>query len=239
MTPSDQQLNDLSTSWTLLKQAHQEGGAERVQARDALVRRYRSVVRRYLAGALRFEVDVQEAVDECEQRCWARLVEGRFRSASPERGRFRDYLRTVLANLVNDHRRERRRAPAELAGAERVPAESVSDEEYRRMYGAELLERAMERLRRQDEQSGQGFHAILVMRRDHADDSMEELAGRLSRPGQERTAGWVRTTLFRARQRLCELLRQEVAAELDNPTREAVDEELAELRLLVYCQQTR
>jgi RNA polymerase sigma factor (sigma-70 family) len=236
MSASGDHFDDLSTSWTLLRQAHQEG-MDRLQARDALVRRYRTVVRRYLAGALRGEPDVSDAVDECEQRCWVRLVEGRFQGVSPQRGRFRDYLRVVLSNLVNDYRRERRQAPGELAGAEQVAAEPVSDEEYQRLYAGELLQRAMERLRRQDEQAGQGFHAVLQARRDHASESMEELARRLSRPGQERTAGWVRTTLFRARQRLGELLRQEVTGELETATREAVDEELAELGLLVYCQQ--
>src|SRR5579884_2381001 len=124
-------FDDLSTSWTLLQQAHQDGGPERYQARDALVRRYRTVVRRYLAGALRYEPNAPDAIDECEQRCWARLVEGRFRGASPERGRFRDYLRVVLSNLVHDHKRERRQAPAELAGSELLTAEPVDDAEYR------------------------------------------------------------------------------------------------------------
>jgi RNA polymerase sigma factor (sigma-70 family) len=218
-----------------LRQAH-EVGADRSQARDALVCRYRPLVRRYLGGALRYRPEAPDAVDECEQRCWVRLVEGRFQGACPDKGRFRDYLRAVLSNLVNDYRRERRQA---LPGLDEEPAqeEPVGADEYRRMYGLELLERAMDRLRRQDEQAGQSFHAALLVRRDQPGESMDELARRLSRPGQERTAGWVRTTLFRARQRLGELLRQEVAGELGVPTREAVEEELAELGLLVYCQQ--
>lgn len=170
--PADH-FDELSTSWTLLRQAHQEGVAERSEAGDALVRRYRGVVRRYLAGALRHERDAADAVDECEQRCWARLVEGRFRGVSPEQGRFRDYLRVVLCNLVTDYRRERRRAPAGLDAAEQLVAEPVSDEDYRGMYGGELLRRAIDRLRVQDEQTGQGFHAVLLARRDHADESME------------------------------------------------------------------
>jgi DNA-directed RNA polymerase specialized sigma24 family protein len=239
MSASGDHFDGLSTSWTLLQHAHEQGGPQSLQARDALVRRYRSVVRRYLAGALRGERDVSDAVDECEQRCWVRLVEGRFQSVTPDKGRFRYYLRVVLCNLVNDYRGERRQAPVELGGGELMAAEPPNDQEYQRMYAGELLQRAMERLRLQDEQTGQGFHAALLARRDHAGESMEELARRLSRPGQQRTAGWVRTTLFRARQRLCELLRQEVASELTNPTHEAVDEELADIGLLVYCQQAK
>jgi RNA polymerase sigma-70 factor (ECF subfamily) len=236
MTPAGTHLDDLSTSWTLLQQAHQGGGAERTRATGELVRRYRSVVRRYLAGALRHDPDAAEALDECEQQCWARLVEGRFAGVNPQRGRFRDYLRVVLSNLVHDQRRARRQAPAALQEVDPEAPEPVSDDEYRDMYRQELLERALQRLRGQDDQTGQSFFAVLLLRRDHPAESMDELARRLSTPDQPRSAGWVRTTLFRARQRLGELLRQEVAGEVETPTREAVDEELAELRLLVYCQ---
>jgi RNA polymerase sigma-70 factor (ECF subfamily) len=237
MQPAANHLSDLSTSWTLLIQAHQGAEAERKRARDTLIQRYRVVVRRYLGGALRHEPNAPTAVDDCEQECWKRLVEGRFQGANPQRGRFRDYLRAVLSNLVNDQRRQRRQAPGELGEVASPLAEPFSDDEYRKVYGAELLRRALERLRLQDEQTGQGFHAVLLTRRDHTEDSMEELARRLSQPEQEQNANWVRQMLYRARRHLCELIRLEVAGELSNPTREAVDEELAELGLLVYCQE--
>jgi hypothetical protein len=122
-------------------------------------------------------------------------------------------------------------------GALDPPApDPVSDEEYRNLCRSALLERALEQLRRQDQQKNQGFFTVLQARRNHPKASMEELAAQLSAGGPGRTAGWVRTTLFRARQRFCELLRQEVARELDVPTSADVDEELADLGLLAYCQ---
>jgi RNA polymerase sigma factor (sigma-70 family) len=238
VSTSSPHFDDLSTSWTLLQKAHDSDTGERVAAQAILVQRYRGVVRRYLAGALRRSAalagrpgDLEDVLDECEQLCWIRLVEGRFAGVNPQQGRFRDYLRVVLGNLVHDWQRQK---PAgELPEDVQAP-EPVSDQEYREMCRHDLLERALERLRLQDEQSGQCFYQVLKARRDRPDDSMEELAHHLSTE-RERTAGWVRTMVFRARQRLCELLRQDVASELDNPTREAVDAELAELGLLVFC----
>jgi hypothetical protein len=237
VNPSGQHFDDFSTSWTLLKQAHEGPDEDRARAQTLLVQRYRGIVHRYLAGALRRcvakglgqEPNIAEAVDECEQQCWLRLVQGRFSAVSPDKGGFRNYLKVVLGNLVKDRLSAQKRAPEGLG--ERDPEEQVSDDEYRMMYRHELLERAMQRMHSQDEKSGQHFHAVLQAFRDHPDDSSDDLARRLSQPGLERTAVWVRTTLFRARRRLGELVRQEVAVDLGSSAPEAVDAELAELGL--------
>jgi RNA polymerase sigma-70 factor (ECF subfamily) len=230
-------LDGQSTSWTLINEAIGPDTEVRYRAQAKLIRRYDRVVRRYLAGAFRCDID-DPKVEECAQECWKRLVEGRFQAVSPEKGRFRDYLRTVLSNLVNSRRRKDERAPAPLGDLDPPAPDPVSDAEYRDLFRTALLERAMEQLLRQDQQKDQGFFTVLQARRDHPEASMAELAGRLSAGGQERNENWVRVTLFRARQRLCELLRLEVALELDDRTTAAVDEELADLELLVYCQPT-
>lgn len=247
MTPSPQDsddqyqhFDDQSTSWTLIDGAHDPDAEVRYRAQALLIHRYDRVVRRYLAGALNRKLDnrdeIQEAIAECVQRCWKRLVEGRFQAVSPAKGRFRNYLQTVLSNLVISYLRERAGGPAPLGDLEPPAPDPVSDTEYRDLFRTALLERAMEQLQRQDQQKDQGFFTLLRARRDHPEASMAELAGRLSAGGQKRNENWVRVTLFRARQRLCELLRLEVALELDDRTTAAVDEELAELELLVYCQ---
>src|SRR5262245_15506525 len=247
MTPSPQDsddqyqhFDDQSTSWTLIDGAHDPDAEVRYRAQALLIHRYDRVVRRYLAGALNRKLDnrdeIQEAIAECVQRCWKRLVEGRFQAVSPAKGRFRNYLQTVLSNLVISYLRERAGGPAPLGDLEPPAPDPVSDTEYRDLFRTALLGRAMEQLQRQDQQKDQGFFTLLRARRDHPEASMAELAGRLSAGGQKRNENWVRVTLFRARQRLCELLRLEVALELDDRTTAAVDEELAEPGLLVYCQ---
>jgi hypothetical protein len=61
----------------------------------------------------------------------------------------------------------------------------------------------------------------------------ERLSGEL---GHAVSADWVRTRLKRARDQFADLLLGELAQSMDNPTRERLEEELADLQLLKYCQ---
>jgi hypothetical protein len=80
------------------------------------------------------------------------------------------------------------------------------------------------------------LYATLKLKMDHPDWGAAQLAEHLSEQlGSPVNAVSVRQRLSRARNRLCELLRQQVRLELRNPTEEQVDEELAELGLLGYC----
>jgi DNA-directed RNA polymerase specialized sigma24 family protein len=180
------------------------------------------------------------------------LLEGRFEPVfdrRPEGGNgrpaFRPYLLRVLNNLVQDHWRRARRAPAELGEVDPEAPESVSEEESRSLYVHQLLESLLAEIAAHDARTGRAFSRVLMARRDHPDASLEELARLLSVPEQTRLEGWVATTLFRARNHLCELLRQRIAEELQPPTASGaaghlpteaeVDEELAELGLLRFC----
>jgi hypothetical protein len=60
----------------------------------------------------------------------------------------------------------------------------------------------------------------------------EQLSARLGKPV---SAAWVRKTLERARHKYADLLLHEVAQTLDNPTLEALEEELVDVGLLTYC----
>jgi RNA polymerase sigma factor (sigma-70 family) len=240
MSPDPDRLSNLSTSWALLRQAHACGVPEQEQAsaRRALVERYHHVVRRYLGGALRRlpEDHRQEALDECYQCFCVRLLDGRFGGATPQRGRrFRDYVRKVLSNLVNDYWRERRQQPTQLAEIE-VAVEDWQPDDAQ--FGEWCLENlvlcALEELRRQDERMGRSYHTVLCLHREHPDWTAEQIATALSRPDRPHTAGWVRVNLHRGREHLWHLLRREVAAELDDASPEQVDEELGKLGLLAY-----
>src|SRR3954463_9751725 len=111
MQPDDaqQRLSRISTRWTLLVQAH--GGTRAVPvAQAALLLRYRAAVVRYLLGAVRDG----DAAEELAQEFSLRFLRGAFCRASPERGRFRDYLRTALIHLVNDFHRARQAGPRQM-----------------------------------------------------------------------------------------------------------------------------
>jgi hypothetical protein len=53
--------------------------------------------------------------------------------------------------------------------------------------------------------------------------------------GKPVTAGWVRQTLYLARDQFAEILMAEVAASLKDPSRDQLERELGELGLLKYC----
>src|SRR5262245_50273843 len=114
MSPTERQsiqtrIDEISTRWTMLFQAHTPGDAAQA-ARQALVQRYRGAVYRYRLGAVRDEGVAKELAQEFA----VRFLHGDFRRADPERGRFRDYLKTALIHLVNDHKKDRRQQPGPL-----------------------------------------------------------------------------------------------------------------------------
>jgi RNA polymerase sigma-70 factor (ECF subfamily) len=229
-------LARFATPRTLFGQAHDADapGEQRQQARGQLLLRYEPVVRRYLAGALRGAANRDDLVSECVQRFSQRLLQGAFQGADPARGRFRDYLRTSLCNLVREVQREGRAQTVGLEGHEPPgpPAPSLDD-----AWREALMERALRALREHEQQTGAGHYTVLKLKMDGL--AAEEIGQRLAgEGGKPVTAVAVRQRLARARAKLVELLREEVAQTLRDPTPERVDEELAELGLLEYCRAT-
>src|SRR5262249_12027881 len=84
--------------------AHQ-GGASMTAAQQQLVLRYHGAVYRYLLGMLRDA----GAAEELSQEFAVRFLRGDFAGANPQRGRFRDFLKTALRHLVIDHWRQKDR----------------------------------------------------------------------------------------------------------------------------------
>src|SRR5262245_57328630 len=96
----ESRLSGISTLWSTFFQAHKSGDAA-VAARQALLERYSGAVYRYLLGAVRNE----DTAADLTQEFALRFLRGDFHRADPQRGRFRDYLKTSLIHLVNDHHR--------------------------------------------------------------------------------------------------------------------------------------
>src|SRR5438045_2159010 len=92
-------LSRIQTAWTLVFQAHQGQGSEDLAAQQQLVLRYHGAVYRYLLGMLR-DPGVAE---ELAQEFAVRFLRGDFKEAHPQRGRFRDFLKTSLRHVVIDH----------------------------------------------------------------------------------------------------------------------------------------
>src|SRR4051794_15166467 len=102
----NQRLSDISTVWTVLRQAHAGGDVE--AAVGLLVERYRGAVYRYLCRLL----GDTSAADDLTQEFSLALLRGELRRADPSAGRFRNYVKSVLFHLVSKYRRRAGRLPA-------------------------------------------------------------------------------------------------------------------------------
>lgn len=71
--------------------------------RHRFFEQYSTAVYSYLRSILR----EPDATDEVVQQLAVRVLERSFRGYTPQRGRFRDYLKTILRNMVTDHWRSR------------------------------------------------------------------------------------------------------------------------------------
>ncbi len=229
---TNQRLSRISTQWTLLNQAHAGPADAATAARRELMLRYCGAVYHYLLGATRDE----DAALELTQEFFLRFLQGAFHRADPERGRFRDYVKTVLIHLVTDYHQDQRARPQALPedlAAPAVPAPEAADPDaaFLQAWREDLLRRTWEALA-----AHATLHAVLLLHVQQPDlpspDLADQLTARLNKPF---TAGHVRVALHRAREKFADLLLAEVAHSLGTPTDAQLVRELRDLDLLRFC----
>jgi RNA polymerase sigma-70 factor (ECF subfamily) len=228
----DQHLSMLSTSWTALRLAH-GGTEEAAAAQQLLIERYGGAVYRYL---LRVVGDAH-AADDLTQDFALNLVRGTFRHAAPEKGRFRNYIKTALFHMVSQHYKQGQKHPRAVSDdspelADLAVAGMDFEEQFHTHWRDQLLARAWQALARVQPVG----YAVLRCRADHPEMPSAEMARQLrDQLGQAFTPDRVRQALHRARDLFADLLLEETAQSLEPPSAELVEAELAELGLLDYC----
>jgi RNA polymerase sigma-70 factor (ECF subfamily) len=224
-----QRLSRIATQWSLVIEAHDQSADGATNARQALLVHYSSSVYRYLLGAVRDP----DTAEELSQEFAVRLMRGAFRRAAPQRGRFRDYVKTVLSNLVNDHFRSQRRRPQTGAEVELTAAVETTDAPTLEDCLREtVLERTWAALRKAQPR----YHAVLLLRVEQTEMSSAQTARQLTvTTGTKWSADGVRKTLERARTKFADLLLDEVTGILECTDLDDLGEALAELDLLRYC----
>lgn len=232
----DKRLSQISTVWSLIDRTR--GKDDTTTAVALLVERYQAAAYRYLLAATRDP----DAADELFQEFALRLVRGDFGKADPSRGRFRDYVKSALINLVNTHQTKRKKHAHGPLTADPAAPETErfdSDAEFLMDWRQALLDLAWQALAAEQGPTGPPYHAALRLRNDNPTAPVTQLAEQLTaelKPPQPYTDAGVRKILQRARERFTDLLVAEVARSLREPTDEALTEELFDLGFHAYCQ---
>jgi RNA polymerase sigma factor (sigma-70 family) len=233
-----QHLSQITTLWTMVFRAHQDSADAMRSAQEILLHRYCGAIYRYLLAVLRDA----DAADELCQEFALRFVRGYFKRADPGRGRFRDYVKTALFNLIADYQRKRQAQPQPLPDGSLGPAvenqmSAASDEDFLKRWREALLNRAWEALAAVEEKTGSPVYTILRFRAAHPQVPSEQMAEQLSTQlGRPLSAANARQTLHRAREKFADLLLDEVARSLQSSAPAHLEEELVDLGLLPYCQ---
>jgi RNA polymerase sigma-70 factor (ECF subfamily) len=229
-------LSQMSTQWAMVFQAHSGPPDEASKAASQLMCRYAGAVHRYLLKALKNP----DAASELDQEFAVRFLKGDFRHCDPKRGRFRDYVKRAVQNLINDYYRRKRPSVA-LDSRFAEPAVEDSglaqfDRQFLESWRNDLLDRAWNLLSEFERSSHQPYFTVLRSRVEYPDLQSKELAMHLSAIlGRPVTSGAFRQVLQRSRQKYVDFLIQEVMGSLDHPTRDNLEEELSDLKLLDQC----
>lgn len=198
--------------------------------------RYGPAIRKYIVALLRDDHDA----DEVAQEFLLRAVEKGFPNADPDRGRFRDYLKTAVRNAALMHLRARRPHDALPPEASMLPAPegapSEADAAWIEEWRSCILDRAWKATETHERKSrGNLFHTVLRLSVDHPDVASSALAARvLGEDGQPMRADAFRKQLSRARRFFAERVAMEAAATIESPTHERIEEELGEIGLLEH-----
>jgi hypothetical protein len=122
-----------------------------------------------------------------------------------------------------------------------MPAEDPCqelDEQFLANWRNELLERAWQELKTEQNASGQPHHAVLALRARQPEWKSEELSAELNRqlqPPTPYTAAGTRKLLQRARERFADILLDAVAQTLGDVGREELEQEVIDLGFHAYC----
>jgi RNA polymerase sigma factor (sigma-70 family) len=236
--PTPDRLSQISTMWTALARAHGGEADTDHKLLAGLIERYQGAAYRYLTAATG---DPDVAADLFQEFA-VRFLRGDFRRASPDRGRFRDYLRTILINLARRRPGSERRQtaaavdPDQLPAAEEEPA--TADEAFLAHWRESLLDCAWKGLETAERAGGPPYFTALRIRADQPDAPSGDVAITLTerlKPTEPFTDAGVRKLLQRGREMLTDLLVAEVAASVPTRDKERLAQELIDLGFYGYC----
>jgi RNA polymerase sigma factor (sigma-70 family) len=222
---AEERLTEIPTSWTTISSAHTPGPESRAAMQD-LVGRYHDAVTRYIY----LKVRDKHLADEVLQEFWTKLLTGKLSGADKSKGRFRDYLRTVLHRLIIDHFRTRKLQP--LPPGDLLDS-SRPDADFDQVWREAVINRVWARLETYQASTPKNRYAtVLQLRRDYPKASIDEIAVKLGEMTRVQvTPEAFRKNLQRARAKFIELLVQELRETIHPISPEAIEAEIYDLGL--------
>lgn len=210
----------------------------RVDDLSYFVLRYEVAVRKYLTALLKNPEVVQEVIHDVLLGILKRGL-GEIRNNA---GRFRDYLRTSLRHAVFQYWRKQAKAPSnehelESLISEQPGPEAELDAIWVKQWRECLLDRTWKTFKHLQDQGrlNAAYYTILKLAVDHPGMTSTAMAAKaelaLNKPIRPDA---YRQLLRRARRRFAELLQDEVARTLDQPTPEALVDEFVDLGILHF-----
>ncbi|MEM9410517.1 MAG: sigma factor, partial [Planctomycetota bacterium] len=199
---------------------------------------YGNAIQRYLNTKIRDAA----VVDDIYQDFAIKFIRGDFHKASPEIGRFRTFIRTVLFRQIADYYRSRnRRADVQLEVEILEPVaqdeEPAGDEQFAEVWRDEMLKKAWDALYDLEVESGKAWYSVLQTRVNNPQMRSSDLALAMSEQLDKTiSSANVRVLLHRAREKFSVLLIEIISNSLESNSADQIEEELADLRLLEYCQ---
>ena len=225
-----------TTSWTKVLSAREASASEARQALEGLCRVYWYPV---YAFVRRQGNDAEDSRD-LTQAYFAELLEkGYLNDYDPQRGRFRVFLMASVRHFLSKERdkalawKRGGRADVVSLDAQEVdgryrhePVDRLTPEQiFERRWALTVLERALARLRREQEDVDRGrefAHLEGFLTGEQANRSYHEVADELGT-----TEGAVKTSTHRLRRRFGQILRSEIADTVASPAE--VDDEVRHL----------
>jgi RNA polymerase sigma-70 factor (ECF subfamily) len=231
-------LSQIETLWSVVRVAHQTDESNARDAQRQLLEQYGNAIKRYLNTKLRDPA----VADDVYQDFAIKFVRGEFQNVTPEKGRFRTFIRTVLFRQVADFYRSRKRRndvqlDVNLIEPVGESEEQARNEQFAEVWRDEMLKKAWDALYDLEETSGKPWYSVLQLRVKNPQMRSAQLAEVVGEQLQKpMTSANVRVLIHRAREKFSVLLIETISNSLNSTSPDDIEEELADLELLDYCQ---
>lgn len=223
-------IDAISTRWSLLRLAH-GSHPDTAKARQMLVLRYASAVRKYVGAIVRQGDDA----DELAQEVVLRLMRGDFAGADPTRGRFRDFLKIAVRNMIHNHWAKQGRRQTEILASDPLSNDHEREAAWLGVWQKSVLDHALASCKEDDNRNGSSSYALLKLRMELPEATSDELAEKLSvKLKTTIKPDACRQMLRRARFKLAQSLVGEIENGLEEDSPARVLDELAALGLLEH-----